>query len=451
MNTAAARENWEGQIADGKFPLLKWLGGNERSAVFSTHLPGKGKQAAAIKLLSPEAGNAASQVSRWQLAATLEHPHLLRVFDAGQCQIGNTPLVYVVMEVAEEDLSRVLPARPLSPEEAKEMIPPVLDALSYLHQKGLVHGRIRPANIMAVGDQLKLSSDSIHALNDFGSRDLPPSAFDAPEVARGVTSRAADIWSLGVTLVRCLSQRAQIRDSYNPIEQGMAQTIPEPYRRIARECLRPNPNARCTVADIRNWLKPVPAAAAPIRHDHGRKQPLIGVIAVIAAVVLLVSIFVMRWATHGKPETSAQTEPQPTVSENVPPQSSATASAPAAAPSANPPAHVAQGQGQVQIQGSVLEQIVPDVPVSARNTITGKIRVSVRVAVSPAGEVTDATLSTPGPSKYFARLAVEASRRWKFKPAEADGRPVASEWILRYQYTQSSTDVVPEELPPATQ
>src|SRR5713101_1240813 len=210
MNTAAARQNWEGQIVDGKFPLVKWLGGSEQSSVFRTQLPGKPAQAVAIKLVSPEAGNAANLVSRWQLAATLAHPHLLRVFHAGQCKINGAPLIYVVVEYAEEDLSQVLPARALSPQEARETLLPLLDALSYLHSRGLVHGRVKPSNIMAVGDQLKLSSDSVRAANESGDLALPRSAFDAPEVARGGMSRASDIWSVGVTLVRCLSQGAQV-------------------------------------------------------------------------------------------------------------------------------------------------------------------------------------------------------------------------------------------------
>src|SRR5450631_164967 len=102
MSTAVAHENWEGQIVDGKFPLVKWLGGSEQSNVFRTQMPGKPAQAVAIKLVTPEAGNAQNQVSRWELAATLAHPHLLRVFAAGQCKINNTPLIYVVMEFAEE-------------------------------------------------------------------------------------------------------------------------------------------------------------------------------------------------------------------------------------------------------------------------------------------------------------------------------------------------------------
>ena len=53
------------------------------------------------------------------------------------------------MEATEEDLSQILPQRRLTPEEAREMLGPVLDALSYLHGKGFAHGAIKPANIMA--------------------------------------------------------------------------------------------------------------------------------------------------------------------------------------------------------------------------------------------------------------------------------------------------------------
>jgi TonB family protein len=438
MNTAVARLNWEGQVVDGKFPLQKWLGGSEQCDVFRTQLPGQPPQAAAIKLIAPEAGDAERQVSNWQMAATLTHPHLLRVLHAGRCKINDTPLIYVVVEYAEEDLSQVLPARALSPQEVREMIAPLLDAISYLHSRGLVHGRIKPSNIMAVGDQLKVSGDSVRAANESGTRTLPRSAFDAPEVARGGTSRASDIWSLGVTLVRCLSQGAQVRESYNPVEQGISQTIPEPFRHIARECLRPDPKARCTPADIREWLRPTAPSTVPLRQPRGRARPSLGAMALIAAIVVLALIFVVKWATHDGQEHSAQSGQQQPATGAVSTQPSSANST----PSFNPPTQAAQG--------GVTERVLPNISVSARNTIQGKIRVSVRVAVNPAGEVTEATLASPGPSKYFANKALEASRRWKFKPTQVDGRPVSSEWILRFQIGRAGTEVVPTESKPGT-
>ena len=431
MNTAVARENWAGQVVDGKFPLLQWLGGSERSAVFRTQLPGQQLQTAAIKLVSSDAANAARQVSHWQMAATLAHPHLIRLFHAGRCQVNNTSFLYVVMEYAEEDLSQVLPSRPLSPEEARQMLPPLIDALSYLHEKGLVHGRIKPSNIMAIADQLKLSSDSIQAVAEPGNRALPSSVFATPEATTGATSPAADVWSIGVTLVRCLSERPDIRENSNPTEPGVVETIPEPFRHIARKCLQPDPKTRCTVADIRDWLQPVPSPPAAIPQTKERARPSLRTMAPIGAIVLLLVLFALRWATHSKQENPVvQTGQQQTAT-----VASNQLSTPASSPNANPSIAAAQG--------AVAERVVPDVPLSARNTIQGKIRVSVRVRVNPSGEVTSATLASAGPSKYFASKALEASRRWKFRPPEVDGQPVSSEWVLRFQFGRTATEVVP--------
>ena len=66
---------------------------------------------------------------------------------------------------------------------------------------------------------------------------------------------------------------------------------------------------------------------------------------------------------------------------------------------------------------AVLHEEIPDVSAGARATIRGHIQVAVRVTVDGAGNVTDAALTNPGSSKYFARLATDAARKWKFAPA----------------------------------
>jgi len=81
----------------------------------------------------------------------------------------------------------------------------------------------------------------------------------------------------------------------------------------------------------------------------------------------------------------------------------------------------------------------------ARNTIQGRIRVAVQVSVDTTGNVSEAKLTSPGPSRYFANQALQSARRWKFKPPQVDGRPTASAWLLKYQFGRSGTEVIPSE------
>jgi len=81
----------------------------------------------------------------------------------------------------------------------------------------------------------------------------------------------------------------------------------------------------------------------------------------------------------------------------------------------------------------VLHEEIPDVPRRNRDTIRGRIKVSVRVTVDSSGNVVNETLEKPGPSKYFARLATEAARKWKFVPAGNHG---SRKWLLQFEFTR---------------
>ena len=99
--------------------------------------------------------------------------------------------------------------------------------------------------------------------------------------------------------------------------------------------------------------------------------------------------------------------------------------------------------------GEVTHQVVPNVPQKAMDTIHGTLKVSVRVAVDASGNVADATLDVPGPSKYFANLAMKAARQWTFSPVNAEGQSAPSEWILRFEFTNTATRVSSVRAPAA--
>jgi hypothetical protein len=107
---------WEGRVIDGRFPLLQYLGGGDRSAVFATATDDGTLPSAAIKLVEANPEDAAGRLAGWA-AAALSHPHLLRVFQRGRCQLDGAEFIFLVMERADEDLSQVLPLRPLSTAE----------------------------------------------------------------------------------------------------------------------------------------------------------------------------------------------------------------------------------------------------------------------------------------------------------------------------------------------
>ncbi len=185
-------KRWEGQLINGQFLLGEYLGGSGLSAVFVTEIGGAQRNKAAIKLVPADLENAESRLARWRRLAKLSHPHLLRVFGMGRCELGNTEFVYLVMEYAEENLSQILPQRALTQAEAQELLHSVIDVLIYLHKQGLVHGHIKPANIMAVKEQLKISCDGVVAAGERGAP-AQTTVYDAAEISMGSVSPASDV------------------------------------------------------------------------------------------------------------------------------------------------------------------------------------------------------------------------------------------------------------------
>jgi TonB family protein len=272
----------EGQVIDNRFRLRHYLGGTDDSAVFMTQLPEPESKKAAIKFI-PAGPNADAQISLWLRVMQLSHPNLLRIFDVGRCRLENRDRLYVVMEYAEEDLSQIIPVRALSPSEAREMLEPVLDVLVYLHGNGLVHSRIKPSNILASADQLKLSSDSLAPIGEprKGSRKFD--AHDAPETATSPFSPAADVWSLGMTLLETLTQRTPAMQPGSQADPTVPDTLPQPLLDVARHSLRRDPRRRWTVPEIAARLNPIAVAAAASQTISPLAVPLSSVPAVPVA------------------------------------------------------------------------------------------------------------------------------------------------------------------------
>lgn len=440
-------KEWEGRLVDGQFSLRKWLGASDHGAVFLTECRTAGAAQSVVKLISADAGfDANMQLLLWAETAKLSHPQLIRLYTHGRCTIDETPLLYVVMEFAEENLAEIIPVRPLSGAEALEVLSPATEALAFLHRSGLVHSRIKPSNMMAVGNQLKLSSDGLR--NSAGARLAKSmSAYDAPEVARSGFTPAADIWSLGATLISVLTQKepappTSTSSGKDQAQDATIQSTPEKLKSILRQCMQSDPAKRPTAHAILQELsgqQPTSKAVVLENVDANMRQRRMGrrlmLPVVIVVAVLLAVLIASRFMGHQPSATGSQTPPQNSQADDQTARSSAE------------PAPIASTQTGV-VRGSVLNRVMPDVSQNALRTIKGRIKVVVEVAVDASGKVSGTRLTSSGPSRYFSTRSLAAARQWKFSPAERNGAPAASEWILHFRFGRGSAEVFPTELQP---
>ncbi|MGB8323465.1 MAG: TonB family protein [Candidatus Acidiferrum sp.] len=266
-------KQWIGLSVDDRFPLRQYLAHTEHSAVFLTDYADTENGKAAIKFISADTPGAEKQLTYWSHIAQLRHPGLLPIYHTGRCRITDMDLLYVVMEFAEENLAQILPQRPLSLEEAQQMLDPVVDALVYLHGKGLAHGHIKPSNILAAGDYLKLASDTVIPIGDPRAAQRDSDVYDAPENAAAPIEAASDIWSLGQTLVETLTQQTAALPFNDNEDPALPEAIPQPFQEIARRSLRRNPRDRWSSSEIAARLgpqvvpNPDPAPAPPPAYE----------------------------------------------------------------------------------------------------------------------------------------------------------------------------------------
>jgi TonB family protein len=418
---------WESQIVNGLFPLRRFLGRSNHSVVFLTEFRAQNLSKAAIKLVPADPALDEAQLSRWQRMAGLSHPHLVRILDSGRCKLGGHPFLFVVMEYAEQTLAQILPHRPLTPDEVREMLIPTLGALAYLHRKNLVQGQLKPTNFLVVNDQLKLASDTIRPAGDPATVSAKPSVYDPPEAKNGAIEAAGDVWGLGITLVEALTQ--------NPAA-GLGESS-DALTGAVRRCLSPNPAGRPTIFDLQAQFSPVsPAPASPPPASPVPRLPAdlkamsqtgpatspsktrLLVPAIAVGGIVLVAIWAGMRPFRSRPNST-------------PPASS---TAQSSAQSAVSPAAASQSSAPMSAAAAVLHQEIPAISRSTRDSIRGQIKVAVLVTVDRSGNVIGESLENRGSSRYFARASLEAAKKWRFAPADSQD---SRQWLLQFEFTRS--------------
>ena len=194
-----------------------------------------------LRLTDSQATDLARFEREARAAAAVSHPNVVQVFDAGQ----DGDLRYIVMEwVDGGDLAHLIRERaPLPLEEAVRITADILRGLAAIHQAGIVHRDVKPANVLLDRrGRAKLTDFGIARRSDDPTLTGPvellgTAAYVAPERVRGEPATpASDLYAVGVILYELLT--GQLPFPGQTPEELLAQHLhaaPVPPRRWRRD------------------------------------------------------------------------------------------------------------------------------------------------------------------------------------------------------------------------
>jgi tetratricopeptide (TPR) repeat protein/tRNA A-37 threonylcarbamoyl transferase component Bud32 len=253
---ARSAQAWIGRRL-GAYQLLSALGAGGMGQVYrAERADGQYKRQVAVKLMLPGPDRAAALQrfqSERQILASLDHPNLARLLDAGMSDEG---VPYFVMELIDGEPVDAYCARHALPlDQRLRMFRQVCQVVHYAHQQGVVHRDLKPANIL-------VTSDGVVKLVDFGiakrlpgpTHQMQPQTqtaqrvmtleYASPEQVRGeAATPASDVFSLGVVLYRLLTGAGPYSGTQMGSDYALSQAIceaeaPPPSRQADRALRR---------------------------------------------------------------------------------------------------------------------------------------------------------------------------------------------------------------------
>lgn len=223
----------------GRYQVIDVIGAGANSKVVRAHDPMIGR-IVAIKLFSPALAQGAGRdrfLQEARVVGQLSHPCIVTLHDMGIDEPTQTP--YLVMEFMEgQPLDKILSKGSIPLPRACAWTGEIASALNLAHRRGVIHGDIKPANVLILDDgRVKLTDFGMARLASHDKKDTPllgTPAYWCPEQILGRSQDArSDIFSLGVVLYELVTgKRPFDSDSLQGICTRVLSTKPLPVSQV---------------------------------------------------------------------------------------------------------------------------------------------------------------------------------------------------------------------------
>jgi hypothetical protein len=258
-------------MIDGRYRLREFIGRGSFGAVFAADEFALGRVVSqvAVKIITPESAEQRKSVMREILGlAQLHHDYIIAYRSSGEIREGPmTGSIFLATELGDTTLSEAVRANErLSEDEFRELITGITLALSHIHAAGAIHADVKPANIIRVRNRWKLGD--LGLLKSTRSKHTGPAhgslTYMAPEILRHEFSPAADVYSLGATILWYFTGQyaydAATREEYverlRTEEPIIPEYLREPWKSLVTRCLQRDPSLRPTAQQILTVVGP---------------------------------------------------------------------------------------------------------------------------------------------------------------------------------------------------